>query len=150
MTWITKRLCLLFSSFVVSCLAYFSTARIKAICCPETSVDFQLSTRYVPEDIILRNHCCVTFRSCKCYQVMELCLRDIKLMKKSDVSEHHAASNSKIGQWINQAEVFLLPTSCWFLTWLTFRPWRRMQHTPPIRQLAFNRIHGAVFLRDRC
>jgi hypothetical protein len=44
-------LCSLLPAFtLVSCLAYSSTLKMEAICCSETSVDFQWTTwRYMPE-----------------------------------------------------------------------------------------------------
>jgi hypothetical protein len=38
----------------------------------------------------------------------------------------------------------LLPASCWFLTWLTLRPWRWRQYVPPKRWLTFIGLHGVI------
>jgi hypothetical protein len=46
---------------LVSCLAYFSTLKMEAICSSETSVDCQWTTwHYIPEDGTLHNHRCET------------------------------------------------------------------------------------------
>jgi hypothetical protein len=43
----------------VSCSSYSSTLKMEGTCSPETSVDFQWSTRrYIPEDNALHNHRC--------------------------------------------------------------------------------------------
>jgi hypothetical protein len=48
----------------VSCLAYFSTLKIQAICSSEMSVDFQWTTQhYIPEDSTVYNHCCENLES---------------------------------------------------------------------------------------
>jgi hypothetical protein len=45
------------SSPLESCLAYFSTLKMEAICSFKTSVDFQRTAlRYIPEDGTLHNH----------------------------------------------------------------------------------------------
>jgi hypothetical protein len=44
---------------LVSCLAYFSTQKIEAICSSETSVDFHRTTlRYISEDVTLHIRNC--------------------------------------------------------------------------------------------
>jgi hypothetical protein len=50
-------------------LAYSSTLKIEAKYSTETSVDFERNTwRYIPEDIVLRNHRCEYFKSeCNLY-----------------------------------------------------------------------------------
>jgi hypothetical protein len=49
-----SELCLPPDFTLVPCSAYSSTLRIEAICSPETSVDFQQTTkRYIPEDSTL-------------------------------------------------------------------------------------------------
>jgi hypothetical protein len=51
--------CLLPTFMLVSCLAYFSTLKMKAMCSSERLVDFQWTTwRYIPEDSTPHNHCC--------------------------------------------------------------------------------------------
>jgi hypothetical protein len=47
-------LCMPSASMLVSCLAYFTTLRVEAICSSETSVEFLMTTlRYIPEDSTL-------------------------------------------------------------------------------------------------
>jgi hypothetical protein len=49
---------------LVSCSAYSSTKKMEAICCSETSVDFQRTTRrYIAEDGTLHNHHCGNLKS---------------------------------------------------------------------------------------
>jgi hypothetical protein len=44
---------------VMSYLAYSSTLKVEAICSPETSVEFQRTTRrYIPEERTINNHRC--------------------------------------------------------------------------------------------
>jgi hypothetical protein len=38
----------------------------------------------------------------------------------------------------------LLPSSCWFVAWLIFLPWRRSQHVPPKRRLVLHRQHSVI------
>jgi hypothetical protein len=57
-------LCLPSAFTLVSCSAYFSTLKMEALCSPETSVDFQRTTRrYIPEDSTLHNHRCENLTS---------------------------------------------------------------------------------------
>jgi hypothetical protein len=42
--------CLLPAFALISILAYSSTLKMEATCSSEMSVDFQLTTRYIPED----------------------------------------------------------------------------------------------------
>jgi hypothetical protein len=52
------------SSKLVSCLAYSSTLKLETTCSPETSVDFQRTTRhFIPEDKTLHNYRCENLRS---------------------------------------------------------------------------------------
>jgi hypothetical protein len=58
------KLCLPPALTLVSCSAYFSILKMEAICCSETSVDFQLTTRrYIPEDVTLLGSDCLTYYS---------------------------------------------------------------------------------------
>jgi hypothetical protein len=38
----------------------------------------------------------------------------------------------------------LLPVSCWFLSWLIFRPWRWRRYVSPKRWLTFNELHDTI------
>jgi hypothetical protein len=38
----------------------------------------------------------------------------------------------------------LLPSSCWFVAWFTFRFWRWIWHVPSKRRLTFNGLHGVI------
>jgi hypothetical protein len=58
--------------------------------------------------------------------------RRIVHCKSVDVSEEHVA------------ELSLLPTWCWFLVRLIFRPWRCRRHFPSKRRLNFNGLHGVI------
>jgi hypothetical protein len=48
---------------LVSCSAYFTTMKMEAICSFETSVDFQTTRRYIPDDGALHNHSCENIES---------------------------------------------------------------------------------------
>jgi hypothetical protein len=41
------------------------------------------------------------------------------------------------------------PSSCWFLVWRTFQPWRWRQHVPPRLQLIFDGLHGIISKKIR-
>jgi hypothetical protein len=38
----------------------------------------------------------------------------------------------------------LLHALCWFLPWLTLRPWGRKRHVSPKRRLTFTGLHGVI------
>jgi hypothetical protein len=56
--WQEIWICLASVFTLVSCSAYSSTFKMEAVCSPETSIDFQRTTRlYIPEDSTLHIHC---------------------------------------------------------------------------------------------
>jgi hypothetical protein len=44
-----------------------------------------------------------------------------------------------------QHELWLLPASCWFVSWLILLPKMWERHVPPKRLLTFNALHGLIF-----
>jgi hypothetical protein len=44
----------------------------------------------------------------------------------------------------SKSKLCLLSASCWFLAWLTLRPWRWRRHVPSKRGSIFNELQGAI------
>jgi hypothetical protein len=53
-------------------------------------------------------------------------------------------------QRIGQAELCLLPASCWFLAWLILWPWRWRWYIPPKCRLTFSGLHSIISQKTEC
>jgi hypothetical protein len=63
---------------LVSCSAYSSTLKMKAICSSETLVDFQRTTRrYISDDSTLHYHRCEILKSYTVYKMLKMFLNDL-------------------------------------------------------------------------
>jgi hypothetical protein len=107
-----------------------TTPTIKPIACHYT--DWVIPARHIPQHI-----------NKKCLQVLKTSIFwDIKPCSLLKVSQCFGGTCHLHvqGQRINQAELWLLPPSCWFLACLTLQPWRWRRHVPLKCQLTFNRL----------
>jgi hypothetical protein len=81
---------------LVSCFAYSSTLKMKAILPTETSIHFQPSTRrYIPEDRTLLNHRCEKLRA---YTLRAVLSADVKLPECKDNHSHQSVAKVEISE----------------------------------------------------
>jgi hypothetical protein len=82
---------------LVSCLAYYSALKIKAICSPETSVEFQRITRpCIPEDATAQINFCI---HCKVFPQSKNCGAR-KTAVASERPETIFASRQRLGKHV--------------------------------------------------
>lgn len=114
--WSLRWLCVVTLCFLFpSCLTYFSTLKIEAVCSPETSTIFYQTTRHHPENFTLPNHFLENLR----HDVIK------KLSHNNTVESEDSPVHLSIGgmSWGT------LPDSC-----MNFLPYRLQYRFLPSRQ----------------